>query len=380
MNAATRIAGRLCLNRGHIPLGIRNGFSGLCRDEVHELTWQEMATWQVKGGSDLGTNRHHPRPLDPSTIPLEEVTGLIDLGVIAYQLQKHRIDALLIIGGFEAFTGILEINIANLTLSRGRKVYPAFCIPIVTLPATVSNNVPGTEYSIGSDTALNSIVECCDRIKLSANASRNRVFVVEVQGGNCGYLAVVGGLACGATACYTPEVGINISILQRDIAHLCQRYNDEKKKGIPHEGRLILRTENASPEAYSTTVVSNILKEEGKGTFDSRTAVFGHLQQGGIPSPLDRIRATRLAVACIDWIQDVVAQDLKPPGNWKQNVYTDLPEHSSVIGIRGANVVFTSTEELVCGTDLINRRDKESWWSGIERITRILAKYGSEDL
>ncbi|RKO83802.1 6-phosphofructokinase subunit alpha, partial [Blyttiomyces helicus] len=182
MNAATCIAARLCLNRGHTPLGIHNGFSGLVKDHVAPLDWQEMGGWQVRGGSELGTNRDHPLPLPggPDVAPKGEGTR-IDLGLIAYHLQKHNIQALLIIGGFEAHT-------SQLTLTHARTVFPAFCIPMVHLPATVSNNVPGTDYSIGCDTALNAIVDSCDRIKLSANASRNRVFVVEVQGGNCGYV------------------------------------------------------------------------------------------------------------------------------------------------------------------------------------------------
>jgi 6-phosphofructokinase len=180
MNAATRVAGRLCINRGHVPLGIRNGFSGLVRDEVAPLTWQEMFGWQVKGGSQLRTNRDHPRPLPngPEISP-KGVDDFVDLGQLAFHMQKHNIQALMVIGGFEAYTSLL-------TLSHARSMYPAFCVPMVHLPATVSNNVPGTETSVGCDTALNVIVEACDRIKLSANASRKRVFVVEVQGGNCG--------------------------------------------------------------------------------------------------------------------------------------------------------------------------------------------------
>lgn len=181
INTAVRTAGRLCLRRGHVPLGIRNGFSGLVADEISPLTRSELTHIHVQGGSFLGVNRAHPRPLKLSDIPLPGITDFVDLGLIAFQMQKHGIDSLLIIGGFEAFT-------AALTLSRARSTFPAFCIPIVTLPATVSNNVPGTEYSIGCDTAVNTIVDLCDRIKQSASATRNRVFVVEVQGGNCGYL------------------------------------------------------------------------------------------------------------------------------------------------------------------------------------------------
>jgi 6-phosphofructokinase len=179
MNAAVRVATRLCLNRGHVPLGIRNGFSGLVQDEVAPLTWQDVTKWQSKGGSELGTNRDHPAKAEEDGIRSKSINQFIDLGQIAFHMQKHNIQALLIVGGYEGYTSML-------TLTKARKTYPAFCIPMVHLPATVSNNVPGTEYSVGSDTALNVIVEACDRIKLSANASRKRVFVVEVQGGNCG--------------------------------------------------------------------------------------------------------------------------------------------------------------------------------------------------
>jgi 6-phosphofructokinase 1 len=92
------------------------------------------------------------------------------------------------IGGFEAFNSLL-------TLENGRCYYPAFHVPMVHLPATISNNVPLTEFSLGSDTSINALVDACDAIKQSASASRNRVFVVETQGGKCGYIATVGSLA-----------------------------------------------------------------------------------------------------------------------------------------------------------------------------------------
>jgi len=183
LNAATRTAVRLCLNRGHIPIGIGNGFTGLIKDNVTELSWQDVNGWTTKGGSELGTNRDQPQPLKSFPHYSRTVTSaggtFVDLGLIAFHLQKHNIEALLIMGGFESFSSAL-------TLSHARPIYPAFCIPIIHLPATVSNNVPGTDFSIGSDTALNAIVSACDNIKLSAAASRKRVFVVEVQGGNCG--------------------------------------------------------------------------------------------------------------------------------------------------------------------------------------------------
>ncbi|KAH6574794.1 hypothetical protein BASA50_002592 [Batrachochytrium salamandrivorans] len=385
MNAATRVAVSLCLNRGHVPLAIRNGFTGLVNDEVKPLKWEEVVGWQVRGGSELGTNRDHPRPLAGfSKLSPKGVQNFIDLGLIAYHFQKHGIQALLIIGGFEAYT-------AQLTLTEARGVYPAFSIPMVHLPATVSNNVPGTDYSIGCDTALNVIVESCDRLKLSANASRKRVFVVEVQGGTCGYLATLGGLTVGATNVYIPEQEITIQTLQKDITHLCKRYTDDEELNVSSEGRVILRTESTLPAVYSTEVVSGILRAEGKGLFDSRTAVLGHLQQGGVPSPLDRVRATRLAVKCIDWLESVAgevrvlnaAEALNSHSSSScgvakyagMSIYTTNRAHSTVIGIRGASVVFSPIEDLVDEVDMKRRRSKNAWWMGLGRLIRVLSKY-----
>jgi len=175
MNAATRAAVRYCIRQGHKPLAISNGFKGLLDDNIHELSWLGVDNWTVRGGSELGTNRALPD---------------IDLGGVASKFQEHQLQALLVIGGFEAFHSVL-------ILEQGRKHYPAFHIPMVHIPATISNNVPMTEFSLGSDTSLNALVEACDSIKQSASASRNRVFVVETQGGMCGYIATMGALAVG---------------------------------------------------------------------------------------------------------------------------------------------------------------------------------------
>jgi 6-phosphofructokinase 1 len=96
------------------------------------------------------------------------------MGMAAWMFQKHKFEALMIIGGFEAFSALCEMR-------KGRDKYPAFRIPMVCLPATISNNVPGTDFSLGSDTCLNSLIEYCDTIKQSASASRRRVFIVETQ-------------------------------------------------------------------------------------------------------------------------------------------------------------------------------------------------------
>jgi 6-phosphofructokinase 1 len=197
MNAATRTAVRYCLAHGHTPLAIQNGFKGLLDDLVFPLSWLRVDSWMTRGGSELGTNRATPDD---------------DLGDIASKFQKHGIDGLLLIGGFEAFTALKSME-------EARKHYPQFHVPLVHLPATLSNNVPVTEFSIGSDTSLNALVDACDAIKQSASASRNRVFVVETQGGMCGYLATMGGLAVSVLR-LCADLILLMSVVDRSSHHL----------------------------------------------------------------------------------------------------------------------------------------------------------------
>ncbi|ESP04384.1 hypothetical protein LOTGIDRAFT_146725 [Lottia gigantea] len=148
------------------------------------MSWTEVHGWAGKGGSYLGTRKQ-----------LAEEAGL---GKIAHKLQEHKIEGLCIIGGFEAFHSCLQI-------AQARDRYPAFCIPITVVPCTISNNIPGSDFSLGADTALNEITDICDRIKQSATGTKRRVFIVETMGGFCGYLATLAGLAGGADAAYIYE-------------------------------------------------------------------------------------------------------------------------------------------------------------------------------
>ncbi|KAI9502515.1 phosphofructokinase-domain-containing protein [Coemansia spiralis] len=332
MNTATRSAVRLCINRGHTPLGVHNGFPGLMRGEITELDWLTVDGWTIAGGSKLGTNRDQPTP---------------QLGAVAYQLQKHNIQALMIIGGFEAYTAVLA-------LARNRNQYPAFNIPIALIPATVSNNVPGTEFSLGSDTAANVIVQAADMIKLSASSNRRRVFVIEVQGGNCGYLAVMAGLSGGSTTVYTPEEGVDLTRLQRDIAHLRTRYIKELGRS---EGRITLCNEKAS-KIYSTDMIAKIYEAESNGFYGARTAVLGHLQQGGTPSPLDRCRANTMAIESVNWLQ------------------ASKPESIGLLGVVGSELRFTPIEELVAYTDFDRRVPRRIWWHAARQLIDILSGVG----
>ncbi len=349
MNSATRAAVAYCLTRGHKPWAIHNGFPGLVRhhrDEplgsVRLVDWLEVEGWISKGGSEIGTNRDLP--------------SKVGMGETADCFREWKIDALFIIGGFEAFTALSELR-------KGRHDYPAFRIPMVLLPATISNNVPGTEYSVGSDTCLNALVGYCDAIKQSASASRRRIFVVETQGGRSGYVATMAGLAIGALAVYTPEEGIDIQMLARDIQHL--RDSFAKDTGQTRAGKLILNNEHSS-STYTTQVIADMIKEESRGRFEARYAIPGHVQQGGTPSPMDRVRAVRLAVKCIQKLEGYAGQS-------GEDIMAD-DDSMAVIGIKGASVVFGSMERLEREeTNWKERRPKDESWLRYKKIVDTLS-------
>nr|OQO20292.1 ATP-dependent 6-phosphofructokinase [Rachicladosporium sp. CCFEE 5018]OQO23579.1 ATP-dependent 6-phosphofructokinase [Rachicladosporium sp. CCFEE 5018] len=348
MNAATRAAVAYCLARGHTPVALHNGFPGLCRHHddkpegsVREVEWLDAESWASKGGSEIGTNRDLPSE---------------DMEKTAFCFEKYRIGALLIIGGFEGFTALSELR-------QARTKYDAFKIPMVILPATVSNNVPGTEYSIGSDTCLNALIDYCDAIKQSASASRRRVFVVETQGGASGYIATIAGLSIGALAVYTPEEGIHLKMLVEDIKFLKDQF--AKDKGSSRTGKIILRNEKAS-KVYTTEIVANIIKDEAEGRFDSRFAVPGHVQQGGTPSPMDRVRAVRFGVKSLQFLESFT-------GKTNEQIAED-PASTSIIGIRGAKVKFSPMKVIEeTETDWKQRRPKDEFWMQLTEVVNTLS-------
>lgn len=334
MNSAIRAMAAYCFSRGHKAYAIHNGFSGLARHEsVRELGWLEVEEWVMHGGSEIGTNRTLPD---------------VDIGMIAYYFQKYRFDGLIIIGGFEAFHSLHQ-------LEQARASYPAFRIPMVCIPATISNNVPGTEYSLGTDTCLNALVDYCDVIKQSASASRRRVFVVEVQGGNSGFVAAYAGLVTGAQATYLPEKGITLRQLESDIDYLKALFDNDR--GENRAGKLILRNEKSS-HTFSTDILVSIIRDESRGRFDARTAIPGHVQQGGNPSSLDRVRATRFAIQSCKFIE-------KTDGS--------LPGSAAVVGIRASKLVFTGIAQLWdYETEHEERRPKRSHWVGLAKVADTL--------
>ncbi|XP_041670474.1 ATP-dependent 6-phosphofructokinase, platelet type isoform X4 [Cheilinus undulatus] len=341
MNAAVRSAVRVGISEGHKMFAVSDGFEGFYKGQIKEIKWADVGGWTGQGGSLLGTKR---------TLPAKHVEK------IAEQMRKHNINALLVIGGFEAFLSLLELLTA-----RGK--YDEFCVPMVMVPATVSNNVPGSDLSIGADTALNAITTTCDRIKQSASGTKRRVFIIETMGGYCGYLASVGGLAAGADAAYIYEESFDIRDLQANVEHLTEKMKTSIQRG------LVLRNENSN-ENYTTDFIYQLYSEEGRGVFDCRKNVLGHMQQGGAPSPFDRNFGTKISAKAMQWVTKKLTETFR-----QGRVFANTEDSCCLLGMRRRALVFQPVVQLKEQTDFVHRIPKEQWWLKLRPLMKILAKY-----
>lgn len=351
INSAVYSMATYCMSQGHKPYAIYNGWSGLARHEsVRSLAWKDILGWQSRGGSELGTNRSTPEQSD--------------IGLIAYYFQKYQFDGLILVGGFEAFESLHQLESA-------RESYPAFRIPMVLIPATLSNNVPGTEYSLGADTALNALMDYGDIVKQSASSTRGRVFVVDTQGGNSGYLATFAALACGAQVSYVPEEGISLDQLSKDIEYFENAFS--KAEGRDKFGKLIMKSTNAS-KALSAEKLAEVITAEANGKFDAKAAYPGHIQQGGLPSPIDRTRATRLAIRAVTLIEDT--QETIAKARAADEVFDNhekaVSATAAVLGVKGSHIVFSPIRKLYdLETDVSSRMPKVIHWES----TRVIADH-----
>uniref|UniRef100_A0A8C5NHA4 6-phosphofructokinase n=1 Tax=Gouania willdenowi TaxID=441366 RepID=A0A8C5NHA4_GOUWI len=327
MNGAVRSAVRVGITEGHKMFAVNDGFEGFYKGQVSK---SDLITKQTLPGAHLDK--------------------------IAEQMRIYNINALLVIGGFEAYVGLLE-------LSTARDKYNEFCVPMVMVPATVSNNIPGSDLSIGSDTALNAITDTCDRIKQSASGTKRRVFIIETMGGYCGYLATVGGLAAGADTVYIYEEPFDIRDLQANVEHLTQKMKTSIQRG------LVLRNENCN-ENFNTDFIYQLYSEEGQGVFDCRKNILGHMQQGGAPSPFDRNFGTKVAAKAIQWVTKTLKESFKGG-----RVFTNSPDTACLLGMRRRAMVFQPVSQLRDETDFVHRIPKEQWWLKLRPLMKILAKY-----
>lgn len=334
MNTAVRAAVRLGLDKGHTMLAVRDGVVGFLENKVQEMHWTSVHGWVARGGAELGANRRE----------LQED----EYAIVAERLREQRIDGILMIGGWKGYEFAHNVH-------QRREKFPEFRIPIVCLPASINNDLPGTEVTIGADTALNTILNALDKLKEAALAAR-RCFVAEVMGYECGYLALMAGLAAGAERVYIPEEGITLDALRHDVALLATSFRRGKRAG------LIVRSERADMY-YTTDFIAALFEREGGGELTVRRSILGNTQQGGRPSPFDRIQATRLAGRALDVLIQQIERGEAAVG---------------CIGRLQGKIEYTSLTHLRALVQANAQRPHEQFWLALRPVAQAMAEEPAE--
>uniref|UniRef100_A0A671R4C2 ATP-dependent 6-phosphofructokinase, platelet type-like n=1 Tax=Sinocyclocheilus anshuiensis TaxID=1608454 RepID=A0A671R4C2_9TELE len=234
---------------------------------------------------------------------------------------------------------LLQAFESLLQLVDARSRYEEFCVPMCMLPATISNNVSGTDLSIGADTSLNAIVE----VRCTTLSRKDRYYDTD--------------------AAYIYEEPFDIRDLQSNVKHLTEKMKTSIQRG------LVLRNENCS-ENYTTDFIYQLYSEEGKGVFDCRKNVLGHMQQGGAPSPFDRNFGTKIAAKAMQWISKKLKEFYR-----EGHVFANSEDSACLLGMRRRALVFQPVIQLKDETDFVHRIPKEQWWLRLRPLMKILAKY-----
>ncbi len=276
MNSCVRAATRFALNAGLEVAGIKRGYSGLLDEDFVTLDSKAVSGILQKGGTILLSARCEEFKTDKGQEQAVEI------------LKRNKIDGLIVVGGDGSLTG------ANILHNMGIKV--------IGIPATIDNDIYGTDMAIGVDTSLNVIVNAVDCIKDTAS-SHERAFIIEVMGRNCGYLALAAGIACGAEAILIPEIPYNLEKIG-DL--LYSRYKQGKTNSI------ILVAEGAA-SAYSIQ-----RKLKNIAGYETRITVLGHYQRGGYTTVFDRILASRFGRVAVEAL--LCGESGKMAGLWDGKV------------------------------------------------------------
>ena len=266
MNAAIRAVTRSAIFSGFKVKGIYRGYRGLITDEIIDFTTSNVSNIIQRGGTILKTARCKE---------FQTPEGR----QLAYDtLKRHGIDALVVIGGDGSLTG-------------ARIFANEFNFPIIGLPGTIDNDLYGTDSTIGYDTALNTIMECVDKIRDTAT-SHERLFFIEVMGRDAGFLALNGAIASGAEAAIIPEISTEVD----QLAELIQNGFRKSKNSA-----IVIVAEN--PKTGGATALAERVKKEFP-QYDARVTILGHIQRGGSPTAVDRILASRMGEAAIEALLD----------------------------------------------------------------------------
>ena len=266
MNAAIRAVTRAAIFNDMRVFGIYRGYRGLISNEIEEFRTNSVSNIIQQGGTILKTAR------------CDEFMTEAGRRIAYENMQRHEMDALVVIGGDGSLTGAgIFANEHN--------------IPIVGLPGTIDNDLNGTDTTIGYDTALNTIMQSMDKIRDTAT-SHERLFFVEVMGRNCGYLALNSAIASGAEAAIIPE----ISIEKDQLGELIEQGFRKSKSSS-----MVLVAES-EVTGGAMKLAERVKKQYPQ--YDVRVSILGHLQRGGSPTAQDRILASRMGVAAIQALQE----------------------------------------------------------------------------
>ena len=296
MNAAIRAVTRSGICNGLSVKGIYRGYDGLIKDEVKSFTTEDVSGIITRGGTILKTARSKEF-MTPEGMQKAYETCI-----------KEEIDALVVIGG-------------NGSLTVARNFAMEYDFPVVGLPGTIDNDLYGTDSTIGYDTTMNTIMECVDRIRDTAN-SHERIFFIEVMGRDAGFLAQNSAIACGAEAAIIPEESTDVDQLARFM-----------ERGIRKSKKSCIVIVSESPKCGALYYADRVKKEFPE--FDVRVSILGHLQRGGSPSAHDRILASRTGVGAIKALMQ-----------GQRNV---------MIGVRNNEVVFVPFSEAIRSDKPLNK-------------------------
>lgn len=260
MNATIRAVVRTGIASQLEVYGIMRGYEGLIGNEFKKLESQDVSNIIQTGGTILKTARC------PEFREKEGRARAFE------NLKRNEIDGLIVIGGDGSFAGASVL-------------YEEHNFPVIGIPGTIDNDLYGTDYTIGYDTALNNVVEAVDKIRDTAS-SHNRIFFVEVMGREAGFIALRSGIACGAEAILIPEVDGQIEKLKKFLA----------SRGKVKKSSIIMVAEGE--REGNIFDIAKMIEEEFE-EMDVRVTILGHIQRGGSPSVYDRVTASRMGVAAV---------------------------------------------------------------------------------
>jgi ATP-dependent phosphofructokinase / diphosphate-dependent phosphofructokinase len=285
LNAVIRAVARRSFTRGHEVVGVREGWRGLVDGLFEPLGGSEISGLLPRGGTILGTSRTNPYKLDGGVEALLE------------RFAAEGFDALVAIGGED-------------TLGVAARLHAEHELPVVGVPKTIDNDLSGTDYTFGFDTAVFICTEAIDRLHTTAE-SHNRVMVLEVMGRHTGWIAVVSGIAGGADVILIPEHPVSIEDTCKEIQSRHARGKDFSIV-VVSEGYELEGAEDAgdvdqfghvrlSERGVGARVAHEIEQRTG---FETRVTVLGHVQRGGSPTPRDRVLATRYGLKAADLVHE----------------------------------------------------------------------------